>query len=433
MTADIQVIKGLERKLTFTVKKGDVDTQVKQELKKYAKKAKVSGFRPGKVPTNVLEQMYGSQAYQDSLGTQLEKTFGDLVTENKLALAGHPKFDLTSSEGEEFIFAALFEVLPEIHLGDLSAITIEKPVYELTDEQIEQTLLTLRKQKSTYIDTDKPAENNDKVIIDFVGTIDGEKFDGGSATGYSFILGNQQMLPEFESGILGLSIGESKNVDLTFPENYHAETFRNKHAIFNITLKQIATQVLPELTSDFIKELGVADGTEETLRQEIKTNLQREIKRRLSAILRENALKALKDSSPLEVPNVLVHEEIHHLMENAENNMKQQGYNASQIKLTHDMFADNAKHLVTLRFLVVEFIKINQIAINDDDVRAVITDMAEMYDDAEQYIKWYYTDATRVNNARAVTMEKKVTDTILSLVKSVDKPTSYTELMQKHI
>lgn len=429
----VEVVQGLERKVTFAIKKDVVQESVKQELKKYAKKAKVQGFRPGKVPMNVLEKMYGSNAYEDSLNNHIQKKFRELVVENKIAIASTPKYDLTSSEGEEFIFAVTFDVLPEVKLSDLSTLGIEKPTCELTEENIEQTIKVLRKQKATYVNSDKPAANDDKVKIDFVGTINGEEFSGGSANDYEFTLGQNAMLPEFESGILGLTINEEKLVNVKFPEDYHAEEFRNKDAVFKITLKSVQNEVLPELSEDFIKDLGIADGLETTLRTEIKDNLGREINRRLSVKFRENTLNALSKANPIEVPHAMVHDEIHHMMKNTEKNMLGRGYKAEQIKLTHDMFRDDAKRLVKLRLLIQELIKENKLIIDEADVKAVVTDLAANYDDKEEYIKWYYSDKAKVDNAKSVAMEHKVTKFITDKAKIVEVAIAYDKLMQEQI
>lgn len=429
----IEVVKGLERKVTFTIKKDAVQASVQEELKKYSKKAKIQGFRPGKAPANVVEKMYGGNAYEDSLNNHIQNKFSEVVVEHKIAVASHPKYDLTSSEGEEFIFAATFEVMPEIKLNDLSKLEIEKPKCELTDENIEQTIKILRKQRATYTDSNKAAANDNKVKIDFAGTIDGKEFQGGSANDYEFVLGQKQMLPEFEAGILGLNIGESKDVNVKFPENYHAEEFRNKDAIFKITVKAVQNEVLPELDAEFLQSVGVKDGTEATLRIEIKDNLGREINRRLNIKLRENVLNALLIANPIDVPHSIVHDEIHRMMDNTKENMKQRGYKEEQIKLTHDMFSTDAKRMVTLRLLIQELIRETKLTVNEAEVKVIVTDLASSYDDAEEYIKWYYSDKARVNNAEAIAMENKVTKHITDCAKVKEVDVDYEKLMQEAI
>ncbi|MDQ5921081.1 MAG: Trigger factor [Pseudomonadota bacterium] len=427
----IEVLQGLERKIIFSIKKSDVDSSVNDELKKYAKTAKIQGFRPGKVPTNIVKQMYGGSAYEESLNKHINKKFVELVEEYKLDLAGYPKFDLASSEGDEFLFSATFEIMPEVKLNDLSTVEIEKPDYTLSDADVEHTLLSLRKQRASYLaNHEKIAENEDKVTIDFVGTVDGVEFAGGKAQDYKFTLGQKRMLPEFEAGILGHKVGETVTVDVTFPEDYHAKELSGKKAVFKITVKDLEVIQLPELNEEFIKSIGVDEGTEDALKQEIKTNLANEIKKRLHGKTRENVLAALNKSNPLEAPHQLVHDEIHHMMDRTKENMKRQGYPEDQIKLTHDMFKQDAKLMVTTRLLVQEFIKQNEIKVNDEEVKSVVLEMASMYDDPTEYVAWYYQDQDRLNNARAIAMENKVIAQILdkATVKSV--AANYEELMR---
>lgn len=429
----VEVVSTLERKVSFNVNKALVNNEVANELKKYAKQAKVQGFRPGKAPKHIVEQMYGGKAYEDALNAQINKKFVDQLVENKLNIVGYPKFDLTSSEGEEFIFAATFEVMPEVTLGDLAEKEVEKPVCNLTDADVATTIDILRKQRATHVDSDAAASTGDKVTIDFLGKVDGEEFEGGKAEDYPFVLGQGWMLPDFEAGIDGMKSGESKDVNVNFPETYHAENLKGKMAVFTITVKSVAKQELPELTPEFIKTLGVEDGTEESLRSEIKENLEREVERRLRIKSRDNALQALAEVSPLEVPGAMVHEEIHNMMKNAEENMKRQGYKPDQMKFTHEMFENDAKKMVTLRLLVQEFIKENSITAADDEVKTVIEEMATMYEDPTDYVSWYYQDNQRVNNARAMAIEQKVTDTIYAKAKTKDVTLSYEDIMKMQV
>lgn len=426
----VEVIKGLERKAKFTVKKSSIDPLVEEELKKYAKKAKTQGFRPGKVPANVVKQMYGGTAYEEVLNKQINKNFADFVVANKLELAGYPKIDLENSEGEDFVFAAIFEVMPTVKLGDLTKQEVNRFTCEIGEDQVQKTIDALLLQRASYTKSDKACMNNDKVTIDFNGTINGTPFEGGSATDYPFVLGQKLMLPEFEAGILGLKAGESCNVNVTFPDNYHGEDVKGKTAIFAITVKQVEEAVLPELTEEFITSIGVKGGTADALKTEISNNLKHEVAHRLKTKQREATLKALSDASPLDVPHTLVHDEIHHMMDSTKENMTKQGYKPEQIKLTHEMFDHDAKRFVTLRFLVQEYIKENNINITDDEIKATVADMASLYEDKDEYIKWYYADQTRVHNARGITLENKVIDSIMTKVKLKDLPVSYDELMR---
>lgn len=429
----VEVVSTLERKVNFNVSKDVVNSNVAEQLKKYAKQAKVQGFRPGKAPKHIVEQMYGGRAYEDALNEQLNQKFVEQLVEHKLNIVGYPKFDLSSSEGEEFLFVATFEVMPEVKLGDLSTKELEKPTCTLTDADVDTTINILRTQRATHEVSDSAAANGDKVTIDFVGTVDGVEFDGGKAEDYPFVLGQGWMLPDFETGVTGMKAGETKQVTVNFPDTYHAENLKGKAALFGITVKEVAKQVLPELTADFVKTLGVEDGTEASLRVEIKDNLQREVNRRLKLKSRDNALQGLSEVSPLEVPSAMVHEEVHNMMKNAEENMKKQGYKPEQIKLTHEMFEKDAKNMVVLRLLVQEFIKENELTVSDEEVKKVVEDMASMYEDATDYLSWYFEDEQRVNNAKAMAMEQKVTDGIFAKAQTKDVAISYEDIMKMQV
>ena len=429
----VEIVSALQRKINFNVSKETVDSQVAQQLKKYAKQAKVQGFRPGKAPKHIVEQMYGSRAYEDALNEQLNKKFMDQLVEHKFNIVGYPKFDLTSSEGEDFAFVASFEVMPEVKLGDLSAKEVERPSCTLTDADVETTINVLRKQRATHVESNEAAADGDKVTIDFLGKVDGEVFEGGKAEDYPFVLGQGWMLPDFETGVKGMKAGENKDVEVQFPAEYHSEELKGKMANFNITVKLVEKQELPELSLEFVKSLGVDDGSEVSLRKEIKENLHREVMRRVKIKARDNALQSLAEVSPLEVPGALVHDEIHNMMKNAEANMKKQGYKPEQINLTHEMFEKDAKNMVTLRLLVQEFIKENNLSASDDEVKQVVEDMATMYEDPTDYIAWYFEDEQRANNAKSMAIEHKVTEAIFNKSQVKDVALSYEDIMKMQV
>lgn len=429
----LEVLENLKRKVTFTVKKDDVQALVKTELQKYAKDAKAPGFRPGKVPSQIVEQAYGGKAYEDALNNQINKEFVDAITKHKIDMAGAPQFNLENAEdaeAKEFVFSAIFEVMPEVAFADFAKIEIEKPDCKFDASIIAITIDSLRKQKASYTSVDRKAESGDKVTISFVGTVDDEEFEGGTATDYQFTLGEGRMLPEFEAGILGLSIGQTKSVEVNFPEEYHADNLKGKLAVFDITLNKVEESILPKLDAEFIRSIGVPDGSIETLNKEITVNMKRELKRRLRAKTRENILAAFSEANPFDVPSQLVHDEIHHMMDTATENMKKQGYPEDKINLTHEMFEHDAKRFVRLRLLVQQFIKENNISVNAGEIKAIVTDMAELYEDPAEYVSWYYSDKGRVSNARAIAIENKVLESIMQMAKCKEVTVSYEDLMK---
>jgi trigger factor len=429
----IEILEGLKRKAKFSISKKDVNGAVETELKKYAKDAKAPGFRPGKLPSHMVKQIYGTKAYEDALNNHINKKFIEVIDGYNIKPIGYPEFDLVNkedAEAEEFMFTAIFEVMPEVKLNDLSLCKIDKPTCKFEDSKIDITINALRKQRATYIETDTPATTENKVTVSFYGTVDGVAFEGGSADNYDFIIGEGYMLPDFEQGIIGLKVGESKDVEVKFPENYNAENLKGKTAIFKITLKKVGKAQLPELNEEFIKTLGVVDGNIDTLRAEVKTNLEHELEQKLHAKTRENILNILLKLNPLDLPDALVHDEIHRMMNDTKENMKNQGYPENKINLTHDMFVHDAKRFVSLRLLVQEFIKENNVTVDSNEVRTVVSKMARLYDDTEGYINWYYQDNNRVANAKAIAIENKVLDLILEKSDTKEVEVNYDEIMK---
>jgi trigger factor len=433
---NLEILDSIKRKVTFTIKKEDVNKSSQEELKKYIKNVKIDGFRKGKAPINIVEQMYGGKAFEDSLNNHINKVFSDVISNNKLNIVNTPEFDLINKddkEAEEFIFSAQFEVIPEIIIGDLSKQEVTKFECIIDEDQVNKTITSLRKQKTQYIKCDKAAQNDDQVKISFVGSIDGVEFEGGKSDDYQFILGQGKMLPDFENGIKDMLPNEIKNITVNFPENYHSTNLKGKTAIFTITLKEVNEPILPELNSEFIQNLGVNSGNIDDLKKEINNNLNLEIKRRIKIKLRDSSFEALNKSTPIDVPYTLVHNEIHHMMDNAQKNLKQSQYSNSDIKLTHDMFAQDAKRTVTYRLLIQQFIEDNAIIVNDDEIRAIIEEQSQMYDDKDEYIKWFNQDKNRIKQAKFIALENKVVDIILSKVKLNITNISCDDLMQLDI
>jgi trigger factor len=429
----LEVLNSVKRKVTFNIKKQDVDNSSKEELKKYAKNAKLDGFRKGKVPANMVQQMYGGVAFEDSLNNHINKSFAKILIDNKLNLVGEPQFDLDNKDdinAEEFIFSAVFEVIPEITIGELSAQEVTQLECDIGDEEVSNTIEALRNQKLTYADCDTSAQNDNLVTIDFTGSVDGELFEGGSATDYQFVLGQGRMLADFEQGIQEMKIDETKDINVQFPEDYNEESLRGKNAVFKITLKAVQESILPELTPEFIKQLGIYSGDIDELKTEIAKNLRLEVNRRIKSKLKESALDALNKSTQIEVPDTLVHDEIHNMMNNAKNNMKKYGYKESEMKFTHEMFEVEAKKIVTYRLLVQQFMKDNNITVDDAEIRLVVEELAEMYDDKDDYIAWYYKDKKNIEESRLIALENKVINLIVSKTKVNTNKVSYTELIQ---
>lgn len=429
----IEILQGLERKAFISIKKNEINELVQQELKKHAKKAKVQGFRPGKAPMTVIEKMYKAEVTEEILDRKVKDELYKLLLENELYPASEPELALTSGEGQEFIFSALFEIMPTVVMGDLNAQTVNIPTCAIDDSMIDETIDKIVMQHATYVDApgDKIATDFDKVTIDFVGTVDGVEFDGGSATNYSFILGQKKMLPEFEASIVGQKVSEVKEAEVNFPTDYHASHLAGKKAIFKITLRKIEVPQKPELTSEFIQKLGIKDGTIEALRKIIKENIDHEIAQQLFIVTRKRALDALLATANFDVPKALIHKEVHDMIASTKEQMKREGHKEENINLTHEMFWDGAQDIVKLRFLIQEVIKQQDIKVNDAEIKEIVKEMAYGYADQDAYIDWYYSDNDRVANAKAHAIEKKVVEYILSVVTKNEIAVSRDELFTR--
>ena len=434
MQVQLETLGALERRLNITLPMADIDAQVAQRLQRVARTAKVQGFRPGKAPLKIVEQNYGAQVREDVLGEEVQKSFAKAIQEQKIDIAGYPRFepfDNQTATGESFTFSAVFEVYPEVAVGDLSGQEIAKATCDVTEAEIDKTIDILRKQRTRFNHAERAAQAGDRVTIDFKGTIDGEAFAGGSADNYSFVLGEGQMLPEFETGVTGMSEGETKDVPLNFPEDYHGKDVAGKQAVFAITLKNVAEPQLPEVDADFAKNLGVTDGDVAKMRDEISKNVTREAKRRLQARVKEGVMQALLDVTPIELPKSLIDMEIGRLMQQAREDMMQRGY-GDQIKdmpLPRELFEEQAKRRVSLGLILAEVVEKHSLSATPEQVKAFITEQAESYENPQEVIDWYYASPERLDGPASVVLEDNVVAFVLSQAKVNEQAVPFEELM----
>ena len=327
------------------------------------------GFRAGKVPLKIVEQNYGYQLRSEAIGSAVEKAFGEKVREQNLRVAGQPRIEAKEASTEGALeFSAVFEVYPEISLADVSAKTLERPQLEVGDAEVDRTIEILRKQRVSYEEADKAAAKEDRVTIDFVGTRDGEAFAGGSATDFALVLGAGTLLPEFETQLDGAKTGDAKTFDLTFPENYQAKDLAGKTVQFAITVKKIEAAKLPEVDADFARALGVADGDVAKMREEVKSNLEREVRRRVQAAVKEQAMNLLLEANPVEVPKALVEMESAQLAENARRDFASRGMDVNKLPVEPSWFADQAVRRVKLGLVLSEIVKKNELHAKPEQV-----------------------------------------------------------------
>lgn len=425
-------INPLERRLDVSISIEAIDKDVEQRLKKMSRTVKMPGFRPGKVPMKLVAQQYGYQARSEAIGAAVETTFGEVVREQKLRVAGYPQFEAatTAPEAGKMAFSAVFEVYPEIVLNDVSSSEIEKVALNVGDAEIDQTLEVLRKQRTTYEEVTRPAAEGDRAIIDFTGRRNGEIFQGGEAKDFAMLCGGGQMLPDFEKAVLGMSAGETKTFDLTFPEDYHAKDLSGQAVQFELTLKRVEGPVLPPVDAEFAKMLGITDGDLTKMREEVKENLEREVKKRLRARVKTQALDTLIKTHPFDVPQTLVTAESGQMARAAIQDLVSRGMSTQNIPVQPSWFTEQATRRVKLGLIVSELVKEKDLYAKPEQIRTVIEEFAETYEDPSEVVRWYYSQPQRMAEAEALVVENNVVEWVLAHAKVTEKPVSFNELME---
>ena len=420
----------LERRVDLSIAIADVEKEMEQRLKRMGKNMKMPGFRPGKVPFSIVKQQYGDQARHEVLSEELDRVFGETVTEKKMRVAGYPRIEPKTTESATHLeFSAIFEVYPEFTPGDLSAAEIERPTLEVSAAEVDKTLDILRKQRVSYEDADRAAAKEDRVVIDFLGKKDGVPFQGGQASDYPFVLGQGMMLPDFENAVEGAKAGESKTFDLTFPADYHAKDLAGQTVQFDITVKQIQGPKLPEVDAEFARSMGIADGDVEKMRAEIEANLKREVKRRIEGKIKDLVMEALLATNPITVPVALVDMEVQRLMQAARQDMEQRGMKVKDLPIQPEWFADQAKRRVTLGLVLAEVVKTENLQATPEQVRAMVEETAASYEQPEEVIRWYYAQPQRLQEVEGVAIENNVVAWVLGKAKVSDKAAVFDELM----
>ena len=432
MSATIEQLEHLERKIVVTLKWDDINAEFDKRLKKVAKKAKIDGFRPGHAPVKMVASMYGASIQNDVLNDMAQEVFNNEIIEQKIRIADVLRLEPVEGAAENndiFQAAFIFEVLPEVKLVDLSGLNIEKSVANVGEEEVDKTIEILRKQRTRYNRVEREAQNGDRVIIDFEGKIDGVVFEGGTSQNYPFVLGEGQMLPEFEAGVVGLKEGESKDVEVNFPEDYHGQDVAGKTAVFNITVKNVAAAELPEVDEQFAKALGISDGDVNKMREEVKKNVGREVKRRTDAQNVEAVMTALRESHEFDLPNSLVNEEAGRLAEEMKQNLVQQGLDAQDVQLPIDMFKERAAERVKVGLILPVLVEENKLQPTEEQVKKIINEFAESYEDPQEVIDWYFADRQRLQGPMNLALEANVVDFVLSKAKVTEKTLSFDDVM----
>ena len=436
MAVTVETLEKLERKITLTLPVGTIQSEVDSRLKRLARTVKMDGFRPGKVPMNVVAQRYGYSVHYEVMNDKVGEAFSVAANEAKLRVAGQPRISEKEGAPEgELTFDAIFEVYPEVKIGDLASAEVEKITAEVTDEAIDKTVDILRKQRRTFAQRaiDAPAQDGDRVTIDFEGKIDGEPFAGGKAEAFQFLVGEGQMLKEFEDAVRGMKSGESKTFPLNFPADYHGKDVAGKQADFMVTVKKIEAAHLPEVNEALAKSLGIADATVEGLRADIRKNLEREVKFRLLARNKNAVMDALLANAELDVPQAIVQSELDRMVEGARADLKQRGIkDADKAPIPDDIFRPQAEKRVRLGLVVAELTRTNDLFPKTEQVKAHVEELASSYEKPEDVVRWYFSDEKRMAEVESVVIENNVTNFVLGKAKIVEKSVPFDELMAQN-
>ncbi|MGD8588850.1 MAG: trigger factor [Chromatiales bacterium] len=424
MQVSVEAGEGLERRMTVELPAEQIEEAVTKRLKQIGRTARLDGFRPGKVPMNMLRRRYGGQVLQEVYGEVIESSYQEAIQQQNLHPAGMPKIEPKVTEGQNvFSYIATLEVMPEITLAKLEG-AIKRPQAELTDGDVDEMVEKLRKQRASWNEVDRAAAEGDQVKISYMGTMDGEAFEGGSADNVPLILGSKRMIEGFESGLVGIVKEEKRTLELKFPDDYRVEELAGKPVTFEVEVSEVAEQVLPEVDEEFAKAFGAHEGVEK-LKQDIRDNMQRELKQRIWGRLKNQAMDLLYNSNPIQLPSALIQEEIKALRKQTRSQL--QGGSGS-IELPDSLFEEQAKRRVTLGLVISEVIRQNQIELDRDRVRSTLEDYASSYEDADEVIKHYLSNRSQMAAIENVVLEDQVVDWVMEQVQVEDEPSSFAEL-----
>lgn len=428
MQVSVETTSALERRMTVGVPAERIETEVNKRLQQTARRAKIPGFRPGKVPMSIIRQRYEDSARQEALGDLIQATFYEAVVQEKLNPAGAPSVEPKVFEkGQALEYIATFEVFPEFQVAGLESIAVERLQAEVGDADVDNMLEILRKQNTRFEAVEREAQNGDQLNIDFVGKVDGEAFAGGSAKGTLLVLGSGRMIPGFEDGLVGAKAGEERVLNVTFPEDYQNLDLAGKAAEFAVTVNAVAEPKLPELNEEFFALFGVKEGGFDGFRAEVRKNMERELRQAIKSKVKNQVMEGLLAANPIEAPKALIGNEVNRLRVQA---VQQFGGNINPQQLPAELFEEQAKRRVLLGLVVAEVVKQFELKPDEARVREMIEEMASAYQEPEQVVAWYYKNPQQLDEVRSVVLEEQVVDTVLQKANVTDKQVSYEEAVK---
>jgi trigger factor len=427
MQVTVEAGEGLARRMTVELPADDVEQQVDKKLRDVARQARLPGFRPGKVPMRVLRQRFGDSVRGEVLGELVQSSFSQAISEQALRPAGRPEIEpVIDAASRRYAYTASFEVLPEIALNDLAGKRIVRPVAEVTDADVDAMVERLREQRKTFVTVDRGAQQGDRLTISFVGTIDGEPFEGGKAEHRHLVLGSGGFIPGFEEPLEGAAAGEERLVEVSFPDDYHAEHLAGRAAQFSVQVEEVAEPRLPDVDTEFMSAFGVTDGDMEHFRADVRGNMERELRQRIEAKVKSQVMDALIEVNPVELPAVLVAEEIQALK-----GQTRQAAGTGSMELPDELFADSAERRVKLGLVVAEVVKRHELTPKPERVRALVEEMAATYERPEDVINYYYSDPQRLSSMEALAMEELVVERMLESAEVVEEASSFAVLTEQ--
>jgi len=429
MQVSVESGEGLVKRLLVNLPADKVNELVDTKLKEAARTVRMDGFRPGKVPLRVVKQRYGEQVRQDAYGELIQSSYYEAVTQENLKPVGDPSIELREDEADGGLaYTATFEVMPEVEVAELSALEIKRPVTEVVDADVDNMIEKLRQQRTEWIDVDRGAQNDDRVTLDFTGIMDGEAFEGGTASDIPLVLGSGTMIPGFEEGLVGAKAGDKPVLELKFPEDYRVEDLAGKDVTFEVEVKAVAEPKLPDVDEEFVKSMGIEDGTEESLRKEIRENMEREVRQKVKGRTKEQVMDALLAANDLSVPAAMVSQEAAALKEQTQQEMAQSGQQ-STVDLPVSVFEPQAERRVKLGLLVGEIMQKNEIEVDQSRVDEAIAEQASTFEDPQEVINWYKENAQARASVENVVLEDQVVDLILNQAKVEEETLSFDELL----
>lgn len=427
MQVTVEETQGLERKMIVTLAQSKLESEVQQKLRKLAHEVNIKGFRPGKVPLNILKQRFGASVTQEALESIVNKTLPEALDEKNLSIVGTPQIEINEGDDNEFSYTVVFETYPEVGVVNLDHITVEKITADINEDDIDHMITALREQRKTWSVVEREAQTGDRITMDFVGKMEGEEFEGGSANDQVLELGSNRFIAGFETGLNGKNVGETTTLNLTFPDPYHNEALSGKPVEFSVTVKKIEHAELPEIDETFIKAFEVEEGTVDAFRANIKGNMERELSSAIKSQVKQTVLDAVLANNSVDVPQAMVDGEAKHLAEMAENDYRSRGQN---ISLEADTFKPQALKRVQLGLLIGKIISENKLAADADKVRAHIEALASSYEEPESVVNWFYEEDDRLNEIKTQILEDDVVEWILGQVDVSETQSSFNAIVK---